>query len=165
MYELPQETPYEFKTLNFPQFNKNLYYRMTDLCAIYVLYLFFFCYFYSSGEKHIKSETTCSWRILFIAFERYWKELFKRIIIHEIVQNVIVMCYNTHYISSNPRKQVVFQPKDANQMWLGINHSIQSKVYIYMQGISMWEFGGFLNSPWRKVPESENLFLQKINLN
>lgn len=42
MYELPQETPYEFKTLNFPQFNKNLYYRMTDLCAIYVLYLFFF---------------------------------------------------------------------------------------------------------------------------
>lgn len=133
---------------------------MCYLCPLSVF--FFFCYFYSSGEKHIKSETTCSWRILFIAFERYWKELSKRIIIHEIVQNVIVMCYNTHYISSNPRKQVVFQPKDANQMWLGINHSIQSKVYIYMQGISMWEFGGFLIRLEEKSRNQKTFFYKKL---
>lgn len=53
MYELPQETPYEFKTLNFPQFNKNLYYRMTDLCAIYVLYLFFFFAIFIAVAKSI----------------------------------------------------------------------------------------------------------------
>lgn len=54
MYELPQETPYEFKTLNFPQFDKNLYYRMTDLCAIYVLYMFFFAIFIAVAKSILK---------------------------------------------------------------------------------------------------------------
>lgn len=48
---------------------------------------------------------------IFITFEIYWKELFKSIVILEIVQNVIVMCYNTHFISSNPRIQFVIQLK------------------------------------------------------
>lgn len=47
-------------------------------------------------------KTLWSWRIVLTPFEMYYIKLFKNIIIQEIVQGLIALCYNTRYISNSP---------------------------------------------------------------
>lgn len=54
---------------------------------------------HDSGYLHLNEEYISIARVYTV-----WIELFKSIIIHEIVQSVIVLCCNTHYISKSLRK-------------------------------------------------------------
>lgn len=47
--------------------------------------------------------TMWNWMFVFIPFERYWVKFFKSIIFHEIMQNLIALCYNKRAISNSPR--------------------------------------------------------------
>lgn len=85
-----------------------------------------------------------SWRLVIIPLERYWVELFKSTIIHEIMQRVIAQWYDIHYITNSPCIKVISMlvlSNDNTCMWCIELHVIV-KMSILLLNI------GFMVAPW-----------------